>query len=340
MAAGVRWEPVSDGLPDAGRLVVDGLPLLRLVSLLAGGAMVGFGLSAVALDPGARTSLTRSGRADLAVAAVSAFVLAGASALFAVFTLADVLGIGLLDLTAPGLMSTYLWDVEVSRAFLISAALALAVGVGFAVVRSLGGAAGWLAVGLVAVGIPSLTGHAAGLGGHSLALISGFLHTIAAAAWGGGVVALATHAVRRSPQMGERVRRFGVVAIMSVATLALTGFASAATRMDSVSQLVTTPYGRTVLAKIVALAVALLLGGLVRRAWRSTSRPGSVRAGCWPRWSPWGRPSAWRWSWPARPSPASRSTCPPWARTSSGTPTHRLPRSAGLPSGGTRTGSG
>lgn len=271
VAAGVRWAPVSDGLPDAGRLVVDGLPVLRLLSLLAGGAMVGFGLSAVALDPEARTSLTRSGRTDLAVATVSAFVMAGSSLLFAVFTLADVLGIGLSELTAPGLLSTYLWDVEVSRAFLISAALALAVGVGFAVVRSLGGTAAWLSVGFVAVGIPSLTGHAAGLGGHSLALISGFLHTIAAAAWGGGVVALATHAVRRSPQMGERVRRFGVVAIMSVATLALTGFASAATRMDSVAQLVTTPYGRTVLTKIVALAVALLLGGLVRRAWRSTA---------------------------------------------------------------------
>ncbi len=271
VAAGVRWEPVADGLPDAGRLVVDGLPLLRLVSLLAGGAMVGFGLSAVALDPGARTDLTRSGRADLAIASVSAFVLAAASMVFAVFTLADVLGLGLLDLTAPGLLSTYLWDVEVSRAFLISAALALAVGVGFAVARSLGGAAGWLAVALVAVGIPSLTGHSAGLGSHALALVSGFLHTIAAAAWGGGVVALATHAVRRSPQMGERVRRFGVVAIVSVATLTLTGFASAATRMDSFSQLLTTPYGRTVLAKIVALAVALLLGGLVRRAWRSTA---------------------------------------------------------------------
>lgn len=269
VAAGVRWQPVADGLPDAGRLVVDGLPVLRLVSLLAGGAVVGFGLSAVALDPGARTDLTRAGRADLAVASVSAFVLAVASLLFAVFTLADVLGIGLVELTAPGLLSTYLWDVEVSRAFLISAALALAAGVGFAVVRSLGGAAGWLAVALVAVGIPSLTGHAAGLGSHALALVSGFAHTIAAAAWGGGVVALATHAVRRSPQMGERVRRFGVVAIVSVATLALTGFASAATRMDSFGQLVSTPYGRTVLAKVVALALALILGGMVRRAWRS-----------------------------------------------------------------------
>jgi putative copper resistance protein D len=277
VAAGVRWQPVGDGLPDAGRLVVDGLPVLRLVSLLAGGAMVGFGLSAVALDPGARDGVTRAGRADLVVASVSAFVMGATGLLFALFTLADVLGIGLAELTAPGLVGTYLWDVEVSRAFLIAAALALVAGTGFALVRSLGGAAGWLAVGLVAVGIPSLTGHAAGLGGHSLALISGFLHSMAAAVWGGGVVALATHAVRRSPQMGERVRRFGVVAIVSVATLALTGLASAATRMDSASQLLTTPYGRMVLAKIIALAVAVLLGGIVRRAWRSGAGTGSGR---------------------------------------------------------------
>ncbi|HYN56218.1 MAG TPA: cytochrome c oxidase assembly protein [Motilibacterales bacterium] len=269
VAAGVLWRPVGDGLPDAGRLVVDGLPVLRLVSLLAGGAMLGFGLSAVALDPGVRTSLTRSGRGDLAVASIAAFILAGASLLFAVFTLADVLGIGLVDLTAPGLISTYLWDVEVSRAHLISAGLALAVGLGLAFVRSLGAAACWLAVGLVAVGVPSLTGHAAGLGSHSVALISGFVHSIAASVWGGGAVALATHAVRRSPQMGERVRRFGVVAIISVSALALTGFASAATRMDSVSQLLTTTYGRTVLAKIIALAVAGGLGLLTRRAWRA-----------------------------------------------------------------------
>ena len=270
VVAGVAWRPVEDGLPDAGRLVVDGLPVLRLVSLLGGGLLVGFGLSAVAMDPGARTSLTRSGRVDLGVASASALAMAVASLLFALFTLADVLGIGLADLTAPGLVTTYLWDVEVSRAHLISAGLALAAGVGLLFVRSLGVAACWLAVGVVAVGIPSLTGHASGLGSHSLALISGFLHAIAAAAWGGGVVALATHAVRRSPAMRERVRRFGVVAIVSVSTLALTGLASAATRMDSLSQLFTTTYGRMVLFKIVALGVAALLGVMVRRAWRGS----------------------------------------------------------------------
>ncbi len=276
VAAGLWWQPVDDGLPDAGRLVVDGLPILRLVTLLAGGTLAGFGLSAIALDPAARTTLTKSGRIDLSVAAVAAFVLAAASLLSALFTLADVLGVGLGELSAS-VLSTYLWDVEVSRAHLISAALALAVGVGLLRSRALGSAAAWFLVGLVAVGVPSLTGHAVGLGSHSVALISGFAHTVAASVWAGGLVALATHVLRRAPNVGERVRRFGVVAIASVAMLGVTGFASAATRMDSLTQLVTTGYGRMVLAKIIALLVAGGLGLLTRRANRSGAPLSSAR---------------------------------------------------------------
>jgi putative copper resistance protein D len=273
IAAGILWRPVTDGLPDAGRVVVDGLPVLRLVILLAGGALLGFTLSAVALDPAAAGAsagrITGPGRRDLAVAVGSAWLLAGASVLFALFTLADVLGMSLSGALRPEIVRTYLWDVEVSRAHLIAGALAVAVAIGLSLVRSLGATAAWFALAAAAVGIPSLTGHAAGLGGHSLALISGFLHAIATSVWGGGVVALATHAVRREPGMGERVRRFGVVAIISVLTIAVTGLASAATRMDSVGQLVTTPYGRMVLAKILALLVAGGLGLMVRRAWQS-----------------------------------------------------------------------
>ncbi|MGB7979205.1 MAG: cytochrome c oxidase assembly protein [Candidatus Nanopelagicales bacterium] len=276
LAAGLWWTPLDDGLPDAGRLVVDGLPLLRLVTLLAGGTLAGFGLSAIALDPAAKTSVTRSGRIDLTVAATSAFVLAGASLVFAVFTLADVLGLGLGELTGP-VLQTYLWDVEVSRAHLISAVLAVGVGIGLLRARALGTAATWYLVGLTAVGIPSLTGHAAGLGSHSTALISGFAHTVSAAVWAGGLVALATHALRRAPHLVERVRRFGVVSIGAVGVLAVTGFASAATRLDSFAQLFTTSYGRTVLAKIIALVVAGGLGLLSRRANQSGAAPNRGR---------------------------------------------------------------
>jgi len=277
IVAGVRWAPVGEGLPDAGRLVVDGLPLLRLVTLLAGGAVLGFTLSAVALDPGAAGPsagvVTRSGRQDLAVAAAAAFLMSAAALLVALFTLADVLGLPLGQVVSPAIVVTYVWDVEVSRAFLVAAVLGLAVGAGLSAVRSLGAAAIWGAVAAVAVGLPSLTGHAAGLGGHSLALISGFLHAIAASVWGGGVVALATHAVQRDPDLRERIRRFGVVAIICVLALALTGVAAAATRLQAPAELVTTAYGRMVLAKVLALAVAGGIGLMVRRAWRS-SGPG------------------------------------------------------------------
>jgi putative copper resistance protein D len=279
VAAGVLWRPAVDGLPDAGRLVVDGIPVLRLVALLAGGTLLGFTLSAVALDPGAAGPsagvVTDAGRRDLRVAATAALLLAATSALLAVLTLADILALPLRDVLAPGVLRTYLWDVEVSRAHAIAAVLALAVGLGLRSARSLGVAAAWGAVGAVAVGLPSLTGHAAGLGGHSLALISGFLHAVATAVWGGGVVALATHALGGEPALRERVRRFGVVAIVCVLVIAITGVASAATRMASFSELVSTPYGRMVLAKVLALLVAAGLGLSVRRA--RAGGPGAAR---------------------------------------------------------------
>jgi cytochrome c oxidase assembly factor CtaG/putative copper export protein len=272
VALGVVWTPSEEGLPDAGRLVVDGLPVLRLAAMLSGGALLGFALSAVALDPGAAGDsagmITTSGRRDLAVAAGSAVALAGASLAYALFTLSDVLGLPLGQLT-PAIITTYLWDVDGSRAALGTAALAAAAAVGLWMSRSLGSAAVWGLVAGVAVGLPGLTGHAAGLGGHSVALISGMLHIVATSLWAGGLVALVTHAAMRDPDMAERVRRFGVVAIVSVAVIAVTGFAAAATRLDAPAQLLTTAYGRTVLAKIVALGVAGGLGLLARRAWRS-----------------------------------------------------------------------
>ena len=272
VALGVTWAPVEDGLPDAGRIVVDGLPVLRLAAMLSGGALLGFTLSAVALDPGASGEsagvVTPSGRRDLAVAAASAVVLACASLGYALFTLSDVLGLPLGQLT-PAIITTYLWDVEVSRAALATAALAGAAAVGLWSARSLGSAAVWGLVAGAAVGLPGMTGHAAGLGGHAVALISGMLHIVATSLWAGGLVALVTHAAVRDPDMAERVRRFGVVAIVSVAVIAVTGFAAAATRLDSPAQLLSTAYGRMVAAKIVALVVAGGLGLLARRAWRS-----------------------------------------------------------------------
>ena len=270
---GLTWQEVPAGLPDAGRLVVDALPVTRLAMLLSGGLLLGFALSAIALDASGGGSTPRGlvtplGRADLAVAVVAAAFFAGAATLLALLTLADVLGLSLSQTLAPGIVATYLWDVEASRAALISGALGAAIAVGLSLARTLGAAACWFAVACVAVGLPSLTGHAAGLGSHSLALIAGFVHAIAASVWAGGVVAVATHAVRRSPGLLERIRRFGVVAIIAVVALAVSGLGAAATRLDQPSELVSTTYGRMLLAKGALMLLALALAGSLRRAVR------------------------------------------------------------------------
>jgi cytochrome c oxidase assembly factor CtaG/putative copper export protein len=278
---GQTWRAAANGLPDAGRLVVDGLPLLRLAMLLSGGVVLGFATSAVALDPTAaaagspRGSITVLGRTDLRVAVAGAIAMSVTSVLVALFTLADVLGLPLGQVLQPGIVSTYLWEVEASRAALLSGVLALLVAVGLTLSRTLGGAAGWLLVALVAVGVPSLTGHAAGLGSHTLALVAGFVHATVAMLWSGGVVALATHAVLRTPSLGERVRRFGVVAVGSVALLALSGIGAASTRLDSWSQLTGTTYGRMLLIKAGLLGTALLLALTVRRRVRGGGVPGA-----------------------------------------------------------------
>lgn len=275
--AGILWAPSGEGLPDAGALVVDGLPLLRLVALLAGATMLGAALHVLVMDPASPGPQGRPDRAaarGLRVAAIAAIVLAVASVVGALMALADVLGVPLQQAVDVQVMVTFLWYVEVSRALLLTAVLAGVVASALWQVRTLGAAAVWCGIGAVAVGVPSLTGHAAGLGSHSVALVSGFLHTVAASLWTGGVLSLAVSAALRDPALSGRIRRFGAVAIGSVAVLAVSGLASAAARMDSVGELVSTTYGRMVLVKIAALLAAGTAGLLVRRA---RTRGGGLR---------------------------------------------------------------
>ncbi len=274
--AGILWAPSDDGLPDAGALVVDGLPLLRLVGLGAGITMLGAALHVLVLDPaspGPAGRPDRTARRGLRIAAIAAIVLAVSSVVGALMALADVLGVPLQQAIDPPILVTFLWYVEVSRALLLTAALAGAVAAALWQVRTLGAAAVWCGIGVVAVGVPSLTGHAAGLGSHSVALVSGFLHAVTASVWTGGVLSLGVSAMQRDPALGQRIRRFGPVAIGAVAVLAVSGFASAAARMDSLGELLSTTYGRMVLVKILALVAAGAAGLLVRRARAQGVRP-------------------------------------------------------------------
>lgn len=272
---GGGYRAPAPGITDAGPLVSWSLPIVRSLALAAGVATCGWLLYAAFLGaqkPGGL--LGAGGRDDVRRASTAALVWAVASWVTGLLTLANVLGTPLAETLNPSVVATYAWDVTSVRAFTLGGLIALGVWVGVRRVESLAGAAGWLVLAAGAMALVPLSGHAAGLGSHGLALVSGVVHTLAATAWVGGLLALAVHAWRNDPGVIQGARRFSAVALTSVAALALTGIGNAVTRMNGWGQLVSTDYGRIVLLKVVALVVLVVVAALVRR--RLLAVPGAA----------------------------------------------------------------
>ncbi|WP_305093337.1 copper resistance D family protein [Prescottella sp. R16] len=91
-------------------------------------------------------------------------------------------------------------------------------------------------------------------------------HVLAAATWFGMLIALALTARGRGT-WANLLPRYSTIAWRCVVVLAATGVANAAIRLGSIAPLVTTGYGRVVLAKIVALAALLAAAWWLRRTW-------------------------------------------------------------------------
>lgn len=266
VAAGGAYTAPPAGIPDAGPLVVWGAPVLRYAADLCAIAVAGWLLAAAFLDPSGRDGIvSKLGRTDLKRAALAAFIWAGVTFAQMLFSLADVLGIPLLDALDPAVVSTYLTEIPTTRAMLITALLALIVGVGAMSTASTGGAASWLVVAVVAACLPALVGHGAGLGDHGLALSAGATHIAAAILWIGGVFALGVNAVRSDVPMRRPIERFSIIALVAIILIAASGLANAYTRLESVDQLWTTGYGAVTLAKVFAVVALAAIGWIMRR---------------------------------------------------------------------------
>jgi copper transport protein len=104
----------------------------------------------------------------------------------------------------------------------------------------------------------------------TLALLADYIHLLAAALWIGGLLAIVI-AVRAAPRSGreDAVRRsilqFSRVAAPTVAVVTLAGVYLALRELPSVSALVSSGYGITLLIKAAVAAAALALGGYHRR---------------------------------------------------------------------------
>ncbi len=125
-----------------------------------------------------------------------------------------------------------------------------------------------LLLGLALLIALTLSGHAAAVSGNIivLAVLSDWLHLLAASLWIGGMMYIATTylpVIMRVPSQ-ERIRsllsvlpRYSPLAIAGVIIMSVTGPLNATTRMDSIAQLISTTYGRVLIVKV------LLVGGLL-----------------------------------------------------------------------------
>ena len=110
-----------------------------------------------------------------------------------------------------------------------------------------------------------LTGHASAGGSHDLATNSLLIHLVAASLWAGGLLALLSMPRRGGQHADLAARRFSAIALWCFVAMAVSGVVNALVRIPP-SDLLTTDYGRLVVAKFVALCLLGVVGWRQRRS--------------------------------------------------------------------------
>ncbi len=132
-------------------------------------------------------------------------------------------------------------------------------------------------LGLVAALTLTLVSHAAA-GGTPLAVALDLIHVIAISIWSGGVLTLlivtTPAAATDARALGATVWRFSLTALVAVAVIVTTGVVQSFDRLVLIWDLVETPYGIALLAKILLLVPLLGLGMLNLVVWGPRMRRG------------------------------------------------------------------
>jgi len=269
-AAGIGALSLADaltvtGLPNPGPATTVGLPFVRAAGEIAAALAVGSFLFAAFLVPPQRSGvLDAGGYRALRLGTVASGVWAVCAALLVPLTISDVSGHPLADYLNPVTIWRLADLIYTASAWRWTAMLAATVTLASLWVLRWS----WtplLLAGSVLTLIPlGLTGHSSAGGSHDLATNSLLIHLVAATLWAGGLLALLTHALRGGEHTDLAARRFSALALWCWLAMALSGLVNALVRVTP-ADLLTTGYGRLVVAKFVALCVLGVIGWRQRR---------------------------------------------------------------------------
>ncbi|OJZ73595.1 copper resistance protein CopD [Mycobacterium paraffinicum] len=269
-AAGIGALSLADaltatGLPDPGPTTTLGLPFVRAAGEIAAVTAVGSFLFAAFLVPPQRSGvLDADGYRALRVGTVASGVWAVCATLLVPLTISDVSGRPLVALLNPARIWSVAGLITTASAWRWTAALAaLVMLASLSVLR-------WSWTPLLFAGssltlLPlGLTGHSSAGGSHDLATNSLLIHLVAAGVWAGGLLALAAYGLRGGGHVALAARRFSAIALWCWVAMALSGVMNAVVRVP-LGDLVTTEYGRLVIAKFLALCALGIIGWRQRR---------------------------------------------------------------------------
>lgn len=269
-AAGIAALSLADaltatGLPDPGRVTTLGLPFVRAAGEIAAVLAVGsFLLAAFLVPPQSSGVLDVAGYRALRLGTVASGAWAVCAALLVPLTISDVSGHPLTELLDPVTTWSLAGLIDTASAWRWTALLAAALTLLSLPVLRWSWTPVLLAGSLLTLVPLGLTGHSAAGGSHDLATNSLLIHLIAAGLWAGGLLALLVHALRGGEHADLAARRFSTVALWCFVAMGLSGVLNALVRLAP-SDLLTSEYGRLVVAKFVALCLLGVIGWAQRR---------------------------------------------------------------------------
>jgi len=250
-----EWvDPVDHG----ARLVGD------LVSLLLVGGIV------FAWGPWGRRGYLPGARSVLGGSLVIA-----AAAIVEVHTIAERLGVGWVSALGDSLARSALLSLAGTAAMVIAAVAVLTEQVTAtpALVRRV-----MMVPLLVITAAPAFDGHAVTVGPRWAHAGADVVHMAATSIWIGAVVGLVVVAFRDRDAIGHVAARVAGMLVGTVVAVVVTGIVMTAMIIDSPSDLVETDWGRRLLVKLIAVAVAGVIGGYHHRVAVPALRAGGSAA--------------------------------------------------------------
>ena len=172
--------------------------------------------------------------------------------------------------TAAGAPLSAFLEGPIGRALVVRGALLLVAG-GAVAFRGVGARVAVLAAGIATIGVHVSSGHAGTGSFAGVKIATQLTHFAAIAVWIGGLAALLV-AIRGAPneEKARAVRRFSMVAGVTLAVVAGTGTARAVAEVGSWTGLFGTGYGRLVIVKVGLLAIIAALAA--RNRWWNVPR--------------------------------------------------------------------